>query len=265
MAELNFSLTCINLVEILNRKAYSYPDVFQQLTGGNSMRITIIHGQNHKGSTYHIARMLAEKLGGEMKEFFLPKDFDSFCAGCTSCFGKDEKLCPHYEKLKPITQAMDMADVIILASPVYVYHVTGAMKAFLDHYGYRWMVHRPEEKMFRKQAVCISTAVGAGMKSTNKDMADSTFFWGVAKTYKYGIAVFETSWARVNSRVKRRIDKKTTALAKKIKKNQRKVKPSIKTKVYFNVMRMMQKNGFNKADGDYWKEKGWMGKKRPWK
>lgn len=70
MAELNFSLTCINLVEILNRKAYSYPDVFQQLTGGNSMRITIIHGQNHKGSTYHIARMLAEKLGGEMKEFF---------------------------------------------------------------------------------------------------------------------------------------------------------------------------------------------------
>lgn len=36
----------------------------------------------------------------------------------------------------------------------------GSMKAFLDHYGYRWMVHRPEEKMFRKQAVCISTAAG---------------------------------------------------------------------------------------------------------
>ena len=148
------------------------------------MRITIIHGQSHKGSTYHIARALAEKLEGEIIEFFLPRDFDFFCVGCTSCFGKDEKLCPHYEKLKPITQAMDQADVIILASPVYVYHATGAMKAFLDHYGYRWMVHRPEEKMFHKQAVCISTAAGAGMKSTNKDMADSTFFWGVAKTYK---------------------------------------------------------------------------------
>lgn len=53
------------------------------------------------------------------------------------------------------------------------------MKAFLDHYGYRWMVHRPEESMFRKQGVCISTAAGAGLKSTNKDMADSLFFWGV--------------------------------------------------------------------------------------
>ena len=55
----------------------------------------------------------------------------------------------------PVTNAMDEADVIILASPVYVYHATGAMKAFLDHYGYRWMVHRPEESMFKKQGVCI--------------------------------------------------------------------------------------------------------------
>lgn len=145
------------------------------------MKITIIHGQSHKGSTYHIAGILSKKLEGEVTEFFLPKDFDSFCVGCTACFGKSETLCPHYEKLKPITKAIDNADVIILASPVYVYHVTGAMKTFLDHYGYRWMVHRPEEKMFRKQAVCISTAAGGGMKSTNKDMADSTFFGELQK------------------------------------------------------------------------------------
>ena len=233
--------------------------------GGFKVKITIIHGQNHKGSTYHIARELAEKTGGEITEFFLPKDFGSFCVGCTNCFGRDEKQCPHYEKLRPITEAMDQADVIILASPVYVYHVTGAMKAFLDHYGYRWMVHRPEEKMFHKQAVCISTAAGAGMKSTNKDMADSTFFWGIARTYKYGIAVFETSWDRVNAKVKRRVEKKTTALARKIKRKQGRVKPSIKTRAFFGVMRLMQKNGFNEADANYWKAKGWTGKKRPWK
>ena len=145
------------------------------------MKITLIYGQNHKGSTYHVARRLAEKLGGERKEFFLPRDFGEFCLGCTGCFMKGEENCPHYKKLLPITRAMDEADVIILASPVYVYHATGQMKAFLDHYGCRWMVHRPEEKMFTKQAVCISTAAGAGMKSTNKDMADSLFFWGVPK------------------------------------------------------------------------------------
>ena len=49
----------------------------------------------------------------------------------------------------------------------------------VDHYGYRWMLHRPNPDMFSKQGVCISTAAGAGTKWTNKDMADSMFFWGM--------------------------------------------------------------------------------------
>ena len=229
------------------------------------MKVIIIHGQSHKGSTYHIARMLAEKLNGEIAEFFLPKDFGQFCIGCTNCFEKSETLCPHYKLLKPITEAIDRADVLIFASPVYVYHATGAMKSFLDHYGYRWMVHRPEEGMFRKQAVCISTAAGAGMKSTNKDMADSMFFWGIGKTYRYGIAVAETSYERVNSKIKKKIDKKTTDIAAKIKKKNGNVNPGIKTKIFFNIMRMLQKRGWNDADINYWKEKGWDKEKRPWK
>ena len=38
----------------------------------NEMNIVIINGQNHKGSTYHIGRMLAERVGGNITEFFLP-------------------------------------------------------------------------------------------------------------------------------------------------------------------------------------------------
>ena len=229
------------------------------------MKVTIIHGQSHEGSTCHIARSLAEKLGGDVTEFFLPKDFGEFCVGCTACFVGSETKCPHFAKLSPITQAIDAADVLILASPVYVYHATGAMKAFLDHYGWRWMVHRPEEKMFSKQAVCISTAAGGGMKSANRDMAHSTFFWGVAKTYRYGVAVMETSWERVSEKKKRRIDKRLDRLARKIRENQGHIRPSMKTKAVFAVMRQMQKHGWNEADMGYWRDKGWTGKKRPWR
>lgn len=229
------------------------------------MKIALIHGQNHKGSTYHIARMLAEKLGGEITEFFLPRDFNRFCTGCTSCFMKSETLCPHYEMLKPITAAMDAADVIILDSPVYVYHVTGSMKAFLDHYGYRWMIHRPEESMFRKQAVCISTAAGAGMKSTNQDMADSLYFWGVGKIYRYGIAVHATSYQQISPKKQEQIENKMTVLAETIRKNQGKIKPGLKTKGFFEIVRMIQKKGWNESDISYWKEKGWNQKERPWK
>lgn len=229
------------------------------------MKITVIHGQNHKGSTYHIAHSLAEKLGGEIMEIFLPKDFNEFCVGCTACFEESETKCPHYEKLLPITKAIDDADVLILASPVYVYHATGAMKALLDHYGWRWMVHRPEERMFSKQAVCISTAAGAGMKSANRDMADSTFWWGVAKTYTYGVAVAETSWERVSEKKKLKIDKKLSSLAGTISNSTEHIKPSVKTRIFFAFMRQMQKRGWNTADIDYWKDKGWTEKARPWK
>lgn len=228
------------------------------------MKTVIIHGQSHKGSTYHIARALGEKIGGECKEFFLPGDFDKFCVGCNRCFMESEKKCPHYEALLPMTKAMDEADVIILASPVYVFHVTGAMKAFLDHYGHRWMVHCPEESMFRKQGVCICTAAGAGLKSTNKDMADSLFFWGVGKIYRYGKAVAAVEWEDVNEKKRISIEKATTSLANKIVRRYGKIKPAIKTRLFFYAMHFFQRKGLSERDAKYWKEKGWTRNKRPW-
>ena len=229
------------------------------------MKIVIIHGQSHEGSTCHIARELAGKLKGSVKEFFLPRDFDCICTGCTACFKKDEKLCPPYEKLKPLTEAVDKADVIILASPVYVYHVTGAMKNFLDHYGYRWMIHRPEESMFRKQAVCISTAAGGGTKSACADMAGSMFFWGVGRIYKIGINVRSTSWRDVKPEKRAFIDRKTSEAAEKIRRNYGRVKPSLKTRLFFEFVRKLIKRGWTEEDRVYWQKQGWMDNKRPWK
>ncbi|MBQ5491178.1 MAG: flavodoxin family protein [Treponema sp.] len=229
------------------------------------MKTVVINGTNHKGSTEHIARIIAEKIGGEITEFFLPKDFGEFCLGCTNCFMKSEDTCPHFNKLEPLTQAMDEADVIILASPVYVYHASGAMKAFLDHYGYQWMAHRPKACMFKKQAVCVTTAAGAGMKSTIKDMSDSLFFWGVAKQYQLGPAIAATNWDKVSDKKKAVIEKKSTAIAKKIQRKAGKVKPGFKTKAFFFLMHLLERNGWNQADVTYWHEKGWTEHKRPWK
>lgn len=228
------------------------------------MKTVIIHGQSHRGSTYHIARALAEKIGGELTEFFLPRDFGAFCVGCNRCFTESEEKCPHAEALAPLTRAMDAADVIILASPVYVFHATGAMKSFLDHYGYRWMAHRPEESMFRKQGVCLATAAGAGVKSTLKDMSDSLFYWGVARVDSYGLGVAATDWDGVSAKKKAAIDRKLTAMARKLTSRAGRVTPALQTKAMFGIMRMAQKNGWNPKDVEHWKAQGWLGKKRPW-
>ena len=228
------------------------------------MKVTVIHGQNHHGSTYHLAHSLAEKLGGEMTEFFLPKDFGDMCLGCTRCFMESEKKCPHYEYLAPITAAMDEADVVIFDSPVYVFHVTGSMKAFLDHYGWRFMVHRPEEKMFTKQAVCICTAAGGGMKHTLTDMTDTTFYWGFARTYKLGAAVRSTTWKGVDEKIKQKLDKKLDRIARRLKKNCGHIRPKLLTRVFFFLMSCLQRKGFSPVDAGYWQSKGWTEGKRPW-
>ncbi len=231
------------------------------------MKVVIISGTNHKGSTYTIGRMVADKLTGaeDISEVFLPRDFDEFCYGCTTCFGKGEDKCPHAEKLRPITEKIDAADVVILTSPVYVYHATGQMKALLDHYGWRWMPHRPDERMFSKQAVVVATAAGAGVKSTLKDMADSCFFWGIPQTYKLGMAVRAVNWDGVDAKRKAKLGKKAESIAKKILSREGKVPVPLKTKGFFKIVSLIQRNGWNKTDMDYWKEKGWTGKKRPWK
>ena len=226
----------------------------------------MINGTDHKGSTYNIGRILAEKLSDadNISEIFLPRDFSDFCCGCTCCFSKSEDKCPHYQKLRPLTDMIDNADVLIFTSPVYVYHTTGQMKAFLDHYGWRWMVHRPEEKMFSKQAAVITTAAGAGMKYAIRDIADSCFFWGIPVTYKFGRAVKAVNWEAVSPDMKMSIDFALEKIAGKIKSRYGNVPVPLKTRGFFRIMSLMQKNGWNKADMDYWNTKGWTGKKRPW-
>ena len=230
------------------------------------MKIVIIHGQNHLGTTYKIAHDLGLKIGGELTEFFLPKDFDVFCVGCNTCFKKSEENCPHRAKLKVILDKMDEADVVILDSPVYCFHVSGAMKAFLDHLGYRWMAHRPNEKVFKKQAVAITTAAGAGVKSTLKDMMDSLFYMGYGKRYKFGLAIQAYDYDSMKDKKKKKIEKNINKIAKKINKKDGKVKPGFKTKAFFSIIRLIEKgSGTTELDQKYWKEQGWLGKKRPWK
>ena len=229
------------------------------------MKIVLINGTNHKGSTYHIAKMIADKTKGELTEYFLPKDFDEFCLGCTTCFIKGEEFCPHHAKIEKITKSLLEADVIILTSPVYCYHASGAMKALLDHYGYMWMAHRPEKSMFKKQGVVISTSAGAGNKSTMKDMKDSLFYWGVAKIYQFGLPVAATSWEGISQKKLKKIEKATNKIAKKLVKKNGRVKPSFACKAFFFIMHLLQRKGWNPKDARYWQKNGWTKKVRPWK
>lgn len=203
------------------------------------MKITIIHGQNHKQTTYHIGRLLIDKLGNgnQINEFFLPRDLNQFCMGCYQCILQDETACPHYNQLESIKKSMLEADLLIFTTPLYCLHASASMKALLDHCFSYFMVHQPKQEMFNKKAVIISASAGSSAKGAIKDIKDSLSYWGISNIYSYTIRSQSMSYMEVKDEKKVKIDNDMKTLASKI--ISRPTKVSIYTKCLFYAMRFM--------------------------
>ena len=231
------------------------------------MNIVVVYGQRHKGNTYKLTQKFLEHFkndGSEILEFFLPDNSLSFCVGCLNCVTNTEKECPHYDYMGKMTTAIDAADLLVFTSPCYVFNMTGQLKTLFDHYGYRFMAHRPEKTMFKKQAIAISTAAGAGMNKTAKLIAFNFFMWGVAKIYKYGVQISAFDFDAIPDKRKKRISDKVAKIAKKVIKRDGKVKPNLKTRFMFQIMKMNQKrNNWSITDKEHWQQEGWLTGSKP--
>lgn len=169
------------------------------------MKIVLIHGQNHKGSSYHLGRILAEQFpNGEITEFFLPRDLNHFCLGCCACM-EDETRCPFYGEKRRIMDAVEAADLLIFTTPTYCIGPSASTKAFFDLTFTYWMPHRPRGCMFSKKAVVLSTAAAAGMSGATGYIKKALFYWGVPYIKTYGIAVQAANWEGVSEKKKTRI------------------------------------------------------------
>lgn len=147
------------------------------------MKITVVNGTAKRGVTYRLKEIFLAEFGKavDVTEYYLPDDCPAFCTGCTSCFLNGERTCKDAEKVQLIWKSLLEADLIVMTSPAYVFHCTGAMKAFLDHLAYRWMPHRPSPEMFSKRAVVITQCLGAGANTAAKDIKHSLSWWGISK------------------------------------------------------------------------------------
>ncbi len=230
------------------------------------MNIVLVHGQNHKGSSYHIGRMLAEKISGEkeIREFFLPRDLNHFCLGCYRCL-EDDGACPFYGEKHIITDALEAADLMIFTTPNYCMGPSASMKALIDLTFNYWMSHRPRPGMFRKKAAIISTTAGMGANQAIKAVARTLFYWGVPCIRRYGVSVQAKNWQSVKAEKKSKIEKDITRLARRLS-SPGLPKPGLKTRLVFRLMGKMQKSGWGSSpvEKQYWQERGWLGKQRPW-
>ena len=199
-----------------------------------------------------------------MNLIVLPNNFNKVCCGCANCILKGEDKCPHYNDVQPILEKIERADLIILATPIFVGSCTGGMKVLLDHLAYIWLVHRPKESMFNKVGLILTTAGGSGVKKTIKLLKSNLFYWGIPKIYNYGVTTMKMGGNYIDYGHKDKIRNQVKKKAKKIKKYLKNRKVGIKTKFFFKLFGITQKNGWNKVDVLYWKEKGWIDGKKPY-
>lgn len=238
------------------------------------MNITVINGTEKHGVTYRLKEIfLAEfRNKAEITEYYLPKDCPSFCTGCVNCILKGENTCKAAEKIRKIEKSLLDADLIVMTSPAYVFHATGAMKAFLDHFAFRWMPHRPAPEMFGKRAVILTQCLGQGAKSAAKDIKHSLSWWGISKIRVFtGALMGDIIWDKLSEKKQAELTRKVKKLSQKIA-NEDYTKPAhtnLVTKFKFYFCRVMQKslhkNDPEYLDGKYWAQQGWLGSGRPWK
>lgn len=231
------------------------------------MKILTIMGTAHTGNTRAITDLFLKEFengNNEFCEIVLPNDFHEFCYGCANCILKGEDKCPHYNLINPIIENMEKADLIIIATPVYVMSCSSGLKALLDHLAYIWLVHRPKESMFKKVGLIITTAGGSGVKDTVKLIKNNMFYWGIPKIYNYSITTMKMGGNYIDYKNKDKIKNQVKIKASKIIRSLKHKKVGLKTKLFFNVFKMTQKNGWNKTDSSYWEDNGWLDGEKPY-
>jgi len=191
--------------------------------------------------------------------------------GCAGCIFKGEHICKDFSYIRKIAEPLLESDLIVMTSPAYVMHATGAMKALLDHFAYLWMPHRPAPEMFSKRAVIITQCLGAGARSAAADIKHSLSWWGISQiTVFTGKLMSDIVWEKLAGKKRAELTGRMNRLSKKLAAEDFGKTPGVSavTKIKFLFCRMMQKslheNDPEYTDGKYWAQQGWLAGKRPW-
>ncbi|MFW9828411.1 MAG: flavodoxin family protein [Candidatus Thorarchaeota archaeon] len=232
--------------------------------------LTIISSGRKNGHTSKITSLLEEKIKEiavnytdflQFETLFLTNYKIEHCKGCRTCIDYGEDKCPIKDDVPLIKNQMKESDAVIFATPVYVGDVNSIMKALIDRLAY--ICHRQE--FYDKLALIIVTTNVTSIKRTIHTIGAATYSWGF-KTI--GIKGFKTSTSNDPKEIlKQKYCKVISKLAKKLysaMKEKSYLNPSILSLAIFKIQQKSRGNLdlSNEIDYKYWKENGWIDKKR---
>lgn len=228
------------------------------------MQILVINGSpKGKGNTYKVIEKLEQavkKRDNNIEFNYLHlKDINlGMCKGCYACLSVGEDKCPLQDDRHMVEEAMEKADCVIFATPVYVMNVTGLFKNFIDRFAY--ICHRPKFHGKKAWIICSTGALGTEITARICEMGPMSWGFDVVghlgvMTSK-GLSEEETriQWEKIDSATEKMADKMVKVLKKKT---------LPKASLFKLCAFKLQRASFGRADRaqadyKYWKDKGWL-------
>lgn len=110
------------------------------------MKVLVVNGSpRRKGNTSALLEAVidgAREAGAETEHVRLDEIDLRGCVGCLKC-RTNPGLCAREDDLSPVLEAMKESDGIAVGCPVYMYHVSGQMKLFVDRI-YSFYINRED-------------------------------------------------------------------------------------------------------------------------
>ncbi|MBI4832805.1 MAG: NAD(P)H-dependent oxidoreductase [Candidatus Lindowbacteria bacterium] len=101
------------------------------------MKILAING-SPRGTGSNTDRILQPFLegsleaGAETETVYLKEKRINYCVGCFTCWTRTPGVCIHKDDMPDLLEKIREADILVYASPLYIFTVTAQMKTFLD-------------------------------------------------------------------------------------------------------------------------------------
>ncbi|RKX81552.1 MAG: flavodoxin family protein [Spirochaetes bacterium] len=208
-------------------------------------KVVVINGSPRKKRTQSLLLGLKDLLEKEdfQVEIVNLSDYEiKTCRGCEVCITKGS--CVIKDDMNILKEKMINSDGLVLATPVYMRHVSGSLKNFIDR-TCSWF-HRPE--LTGKVLLPVVTTAGSALKQTLHYLGEVAYQWGMVSVRGIGRKV---SNIHVDLKKKEYID-----LVETIRRGSRNHKPSLEALMSYQVQRVLAEKILT-IDRDFWRKKGW--------
>lgn len=158
--------------------------------------LSVLASPRDKGNT---AILLKEYLKGaeqlnpppQVETIFLQSKNIQYCTGCNTCQKSSKSPCVLKDDMQNIYESVEKANVLVFATPVYVFNMTGQLKTFLDR------LHAVDyNTLFDKKIVLLTTygdsnEFNAGVPNIVQSIAMLSQYLGMKFIQNLNVSTYE--------------------------------------------------------------------------